>query len=83
MKKFVVLGLYISDNMKESFKVQEVLTKFGCSIKTRLGLHNIEDDCLKSNGLILLELTGDPDEMQKLEKELFKIEGLKVQKMSF
>ena len=83
MKKIVILGLYITDRVKEAIKVQDVLTKFGCSIKTRLGLHEVQENFCSSNGLIILELTGNEEEMVKLEKELLKIEGLGVQKMTF
>ncbi len=83
MKKIVILGINITDKVKEILKVQDVLTKFGCSIKTRLGLHDFGNDECSSNGLILLELTGETDEMTKLENELLKIEGLEVQKMTF
>jgi len=83
MNKIVILGLQITDRVKEAIIVQDILTKFGCSIKTRLGLNESESESCSSNGLILLELTGNSDEMIKLENELMKIEGLKVQKMSF
>ncbi len=83
MKKFVILGLHVTDRVKEAIDVQNVLTKFGCSIKTRLGLHEVHEDYCSTNGLIILELTGNAEEMIKLENELLKIEGLNVQKMTF
>jgi len=83
MKKIVILGLHITDRVKEAHKVQEVLTKFGCSVKTRLGLNDIQENESNSNGIILLELTGSTEEMTKLEIELLKIIGLEVQKMIF
>ena len=54
-----ILGIYISDRMKESKQVQSILTKFGCSIKTRLGLHEVTDDYCATSGILILELTGD------------------------
>jgi len=56
-----VLGIRIEDRVKEAGEVQKVLTKFGCSIKTRLGLHEVSNDFCSSSGLILLELTGPKD----------------------
>ena len=78
-----ILGIYISDRMKESQKVQSVLTKFGCSIKTRLGLHEVTDDYCATSGIMILELTGDVAECRKLENELLKIEDVEVKKMVF
>jgi hypothetical protein len=84
MKKEIwILGLYISDRMKESQKVQSILTKFGCSIKTRLGLHEVTDDYCATSGIMILELTGDLTECQKLENELLRLEYVEVKKMVF
>jgi hypothetical protein len=63
--------------------VQRVLSKFGCSIKTRLGLHEVNDDYCSEQGIILLELSGTRDEAMKLENELLAIDGLNVKKMVF
>lgn len=76
-----VLGIRIEDRVKEAGEVQKVLTKFGCSIKTRLGLHEVSDDFCSSSGLILLELTGPKDEQAKLHETLQKIPGTLIRKM--
>jgi len=76
-----VLGIRIEDRVKEAGEVQKVLTKFGCSIKTRLGLHEVSNDFCSSSGLILLELTGPKDEQEKLLETLQKIPGTLIRKM--
>ena len=76
-----VLGIRIKDRVKEAGEVQKVLTKFGCSIKTRLGLHEVSNDFCSSSGLILLELTGPKDEQEKLHETLVKIPGTLIRKM--
>jgi hypothetical protein len=78
-----VLGVHIAERVKDSVKVQDILTKFGCSIKTRIGLHDVSDNYCSPCGLILLELTGDIKECDKLENELSKIDGLDIKKMTF
>jgi hypothetical protein len=83
MKEIRILGLHLTNRVKEAIKVQDVLTKFGCSIKTRLGLHDVNEEVCSTNGIIILELCGSIDEMAKLENELLKIEGLEVRKMTF
>ena len=83
MKEIRVLGIYINDRLDTAKLVQATLTKFGCSIKTRLGLHEVIDELCSTSGLILLELTGDVNEAIKLENELLKIEGVQVEKMIF
>jgi len=82
-KETWILGIYLSNRMNEASRVQSILTKFGCSIKTRLGLHEVTDSYCDTAGLMLLELTGDINECMKLENELLQIEGLEVKKMIF
>ncbi len=82
-KETRILGILITDRKKEAGKVQNILTKYGCSIKTRLGLHEATDDVCSTSGLLLLELTGDVSEMDKLENELVAVDGTQTQKMIF
>ena len=83
MKEIWILGIHITDRVKEVSEVQSILTKFGCTIKTRLGLHEVKDDFCARSGLILLELTGSREEFIKLENELLMVKGLEVKKMVF
>lgn len=79
----VILGVRITHRAEKSLAVQNTLTKYGCSIRTRLGLHEVAEDFCSHAGLILLELTGDPAEMTRLEEDLRNIPGVSVKKMLF
>ncbi|HEX7411260.1 MAG TPA: hypothetical protein VF298_03885 [Bacteroidales bacterium] len=83
MKEIRVLGIHINDRVNNAAGIQQILTKYGCSIRTRLGLHDVVDDYCSQGGLILLELSGDRAEWLKLENELLAIDHLEVQKMEF
>ncbi len=83
MTEIRILGIYVSDRLGAAINVQAILTKFGCSIKTRLGLHELTNDLCSTSGLIILELTGDQSEAIKLENELLKLSGVQVKKMVF
>jgi len=83
MKEIWILGIRITDRVKKVSDVQHILTNFGCSIRTRLGLHEVKDDFCSRSGMIILELTGTRDEFVKLENELLKVDGLEVKKMVF
>jgi hypothetical protein len=78
-----ILGIHLSERVKDAVSVQDILTKFGCSIKTRIGLHEVSEDYCSPCGLILLELTGDINECNKLENELGKLAGIEIKKMTF
>ncbi|MEZ4357818.1 MAG: hypothetical protein R2876_04215 [Eubacteriales bacterium] len=72
-----IMVVKIGARRDKSPKVQEVLSKFGCSIKVRLGLHETENVC-SDEGILVLQLTGDRDEMLKLEKALNGMESIKA-----
>jgi hypothetical protein len=83
MKEVRILGVYVNDRVKEVARIQPILTKYGCTIRTRLGLHTIDHDYAGDTGLLILELSGDLEECLKLENELLSIDKLDVQKMVF
>lgn len=61
--------------------VQELLTKYGCIIKTRLGLHETDEKSCSEQGIVLLQLIENDEKIGNLKNELLKIEGVKVNVM--
>ena len=83
MDKHIVVGVHITERVKHAGKVQEVFTKFGCSIRTRLGLHEADAAVCSPNGLILLEMVDDDAVFAELSATLKAIDGVEVQHMVF
>jgi hypothetical protein len=83
MKKHLIVGVHITNRVKRAPEVQKVLTEFGCSIKTRLGLHEASATACSPSGLILLEMVGDDKASNRMARKLKAIEGVEVQKMVF
>ncbi len=83
MSQLRILGLRIDKPADRALALQQVFGKFGCSIRTRLGLHTPDEEDEDRRGVIILELAGDLDEMDKLESQLESIEGVEVRKMIF
>jgi len=83
MKELWIIGIHIPERSEKIEDVQNILTKFGCSIRTRLGLHKPVEGNGTRGGTILLELTGNPAEFRKLERSLKEIPDLEVKKMIF
>lgn len=81
--RHVVLGIHITGRVRHVPSVQDLFTEYGCSIKTRLGLHDVAEGYCSPNGLILLEMTGDDGPVSELTRKLEAIEGIEVQKMVF
>lgn len=80
----VIMGIEIENRDSDAVNVQELLTKHGCIIKTRLGLHEAAGTMCSSKGLIILEFTnGSQHEIDNLESELSKLKNVIVRKMEF
>lgn len=83
MQELRIIGLLITDRIKEAGRTQEVLTRHAHIIKSRLGFHEVDDNVCSRVGVMLLQLRGNPEECDKLENALREIGGIEVQKMSF
>ena len=78
-----IMGIEIKERKKEAINVQSLLTKHGCIIKTRLGLHDTGNVC-SPNGLIILEFVHETlGEFSDLEKELNQLDGVVAKRMEF
>lgn len=75
-----ILGILIREPETKTHNLQDILTSYGCSIRTRLGLNGSE---YNKNGLILLELKGNKAERENLIAKLSKLSGIEVQQMAF
>ncbi len=80
MKKHI-LGIQIANPAEVGEKLQDILTKYGCTIRTRMGLHNDEED--GSEGLIILELMDDLEEITNLKKALSQLDNVVIKEMVF
>ena len=79
----VILGVHITDRIKHASSVQGLLTEYGCNIKTRIGLHEVDGKSCSMNGLLILELIGDMTKCRQLADKLNALEGVEVQQMVF
>ena len=77
-----IIGIKISNRLESAVSVQEILTKYGCIIKTRIGLHEEINGQCSHRVLILLEIIND-EESIKIANELCDIEEIEIQQMKF
>lgn len=78
-----IVGIHVTDRAQAAGRVQEVLTKYGKNIRTRLGLHDVHDEVAAPTALILLEAIGSHQEIDALSDELRRLPGIQVQSMFF
>ncbi|MCR6544971.1 hypothetical protein [Dehalobacterium formicoaceticum] len=63
--------------------VQEILTRYGCNIKTRIGFHEANEDHCSMDGIIILQLTRLENEIQSMFNELALIDGVQAKMIEF
>ena len=78
--KKTILGVHVAQRTKNTAKVQKILTDYGCSIRTRIGLHEATEGVCSPSGLILLEVVS---EAAGLSSALSSVPGVTVKKMVF
>lgn len=81
--KHFIVGVHITDRVKKASEVQQVLTEYGCNVKTRIGLHDVREDFCSPSGVILLEIVGGNAVCNQMQSRLNSIEGVQVQAMVF
>jgi len=78
------MGFVLHERVKTASQVQELLSKYGCEINTRLGLHVASSKDCSPQGLIILEFIDDAEiAVENFQKELLKIADVDIQKMTF
>ena len=79
----IILGIHITDRLKHAVDVQKVFTEYGCNIKTRVGLHDVDADVCSPSGVVLIEFFGVDDQASAMMAKLSEVDGVAVQKMVF
>lgn len=79
MDKHIIVGIHIADRKKHAAQVQQIFTRYGEQIRTRLGLH---DDVCPTNGLILLEMEDAPESFEMIAA-VQTIDGVDIEQMFF
>jgi len=75
MKKSILLIL-IGQRKEDAVKIQQILTAWGCIIKTRLGIHDgVLENC-SDEGLLILELYGTDEQKQELTRKVSVLKGV-------
>ena len=78
-----VLGIKITDRIKEAGLTQGILSRHATVITTRLGFHEVTDEVCSREAYIILHLNGDPADTDKLASELKKLEGIEIREITF
>ena len=77
-----IIGIKLNNRIENSAQLQNILSDFGCIIKTRIGLHQVKDNICQENGIILLEIIN-AQSLPLLQKALCAIDEIELQQMFF
>ena len=79
----LIYGVHVTDRATQVPQVQKLLSEYGCNIKTRLGLHRVDESVCSARGLIILEMFGKMAVCGELKAKLSALQGIDVQEMIF
>jgi hypothetical protein len=83
MDKHLILCVHITNRVTKAPEVQQIFTRFGNYIKTRLGLHEVTETMNSKAGVVILEMVGDESNFDELARALDEIEGVECRKVVF
>lgn len=58
-----IIGISVENRKEESLKLQEILTEYGCLIRTRIGLHEMGEYKCLNYGVVLIEVVDKVNEI--------------------
>lgn len=79
----IIMAIHVTDRVKQASLVQDILTKYGGSIKTRIGLHEASETKASTNGLILVEFVGTLKKSEKMLSALNEVTGVEAKSIIF
>jgi hypothetical protein len=79
--KHTIFGVHINQRVENVPAVQAVLTKYGCNIRARLGIHDADNTSCSPSGLVLVDVFGP--EAEDFFTELQALKGVDVKRMDF
>lgn len=78
-----VVGIRITDRIKEAGHTQEILSRHASVITTRLGFHELTDEICSREACIILHLNSERAGLESLLCELNEIGGIELREMNF
>ncbi len=80
--EYQIVAIKIGHREDKATAVQDVLTKFGCNIKVRLGLHDLPEGACSPSGLILLQVSAEEKELKVFLDQLNSMEEVTARSLT-
>ena len=72
-----IIGIKIENRIDDSLKLQEILTSYGCYIKTRIGLHDMGEYKCLNYGIVLIEVIDKTNEIYDELSKFWEVQTMK------
>ena len=72
-----IIGIQISNRTEDATKLQEILTNYGCLIKTRIGLHDMGEYKCLNYGIVLIQVVDKINEIYDELSNHWKVQIMK------
>lgn len=76
MSSFYILAIRVDHRHTNAVRLQEMLTKYGCNIRMRVGMHEADADYCADDGLIILQVYGDTEITNAMIADFDSLEGV-------
>jgi len=83
MQKCSIMAIRVDHRYSRVPGVQELLTEYGCHIRTRVGFHEATSDYCSEDGIIILNLCGEPEKITELHRRLNALDGVAAKFVEF
>jgi hypothetical protein len=77
------MAVKVGARSKHVPQVQDILTEFGCNIRTRVGFHETSETECSTDGFIIMQLSGKDEEIKKMYDALNSIDEVKATFIEF
>ena len=71
-----IIGVRVNHRVANAVGLQELLTKYGCNIKLRVGLHETNEKFCADDGVIMLQVCGEKDALEGMVAALNAMDGI-------
>lgn len=73
-----IVGIRVNHRVANAGKLQDLLTKYGCNIKLRVGLHETNENYCSDDGIIMLQVCGEKDKLEGMVSALDALDGIRA-----
>lgn len=76
MNSYYILAIRVDHRQTSAVQLQEMLTKYGCNIRLRVGMHEADAQYCADDGLIILQVCGNTEITNSMIADFDSLDGV-------